>query len=203
MGDGRRILREAQTPKAHSQELLGMIQEVLNAGGISLADLDVLACTRGPGHFTGIRIACSLIQGLALGLNKPVMALSSLQLMALGLYRNTAQHLSQVASDRQQIRDAAQHTRIFAYIPAYPAPRIYGAYYEADAQGVLQGISAEAIYADQQFLVDLCAQGWVVGTGEPCAADLLLLAEQAYTAGQLMRPADLQPVYLEGFLGAL
>lgn len=69
-------------PQKHAQRLLLMVDEVLTEAGISGTDIDALAYGEGPGAFTGIRIAAGVIQGLALGWDKPVFGISSLEAMA-------------------------------------------------------------------------------------------------------------------------
>ena len=64
--------------KSHSQHVLQLIDELLLSARISLNDLDCLATTRGPGSFTGLRIGIAVTQGLAFGLELPVVELSSL-----------------------------------------------------------------------------------------------------------------------------
>jgi tRNA threonylcarbamoyladenosine biosynthesis protein TsaB len=78
---GVQDLTERQ-PRRHAQRLLPMIDEVLQVAGVDKTALDGLAFARGPGSFTGIRIAVSVIQGIALGLNLPVYGFSTLQLLA-------------------------------------------------------------------------------------------------------------------------
>ncbi|MDX1348240.1 MAG: tRNA (adenosine(37)-N6)-threonylcarbamoyltransferase complex dimerization subunit type 1 TsaB [Thiomicrorhabdus chilensis] len=68
-------------PQKHAQRVLPMIDEVLNTLGLSSEQIDFLAYGEGPGAFTGIRIAAGVIQGLALGWNKPVIGISSLEAM--------------------------------------------------------------------------------------------------------------------------
>lgn len=69
-------------PQRHAHRVLEMVDEVLQRASITDADIDFLAYGEGPGAFTGIRIATGVIQGLALGWNKPVIAVSSLEAMA-------------------------------------------------------------------------------------------------------------------------
>lgn len=63
---------------AASIHLIAQIQSLLAQAGISLKHLDAIAFGRGPGAFTGLRTACAVAQGLALGADKPVLALDSL-----------------------------------------------------------------------------------------------------------------------------
>lgn len=69
-------------PQQHSQRILPMIDEVLTRNGLSINDIDALAYGRGPGSFTGVRIAASTIQGLALGAHLKVVEISTLACMA-------------------------------------------------------------------------------------------------------------------------
>jgi len=69
-------------PQRHAHRVLEMVDEVLQQAKVTDAEIDYLAYGEGPGAFTGIRIATGVIQGLALGWNKPVIAVSSLESMA-------------------------------------------------------------------------------------------------------------------------
>lgn len=72
------------TPQSHANELLSIVQGLLKTANLNPKDFDFLIYGEGPGAFTGIRIACGVIQGLAVGWNKPVLAMSSLSSLAKG-----------------------------------------------------------------------------------------------------------------------
>src|SRR5690349_14531885 len=65
-----------------SAQLVPEIMGLLADAGCTLQQLDAIAFGRGPGAFTGLRTACSVAQGLALGAGKPVLAIDSLMLVA-------------------------------------------------------------------------------------------------------------------------
>ena len=68
----------------HSVNLLPMIDEAFAATGLTIAEMDRLAVTVGPGSFTGVRIGVSTLKGLAHGADKPCVAVDALEAMAAG-----------------------------------------------------------------------------------------------------------------------
>ncbi len=85
--DGRRRLSEEflNTTHTHSETLLSMVESSLLKADICVSDIDVFACTVGPGSFTGIRIGVSIIKGLAFSSGKPCVGVSTLEAMAYSL----------------------------------------------------------------------------------------------------------------------
>jgi len=82
--ENERVLRKFNQAKAraHGQFLIPEIQKILDKQKIRLQDLDCLAVNIGPGSFTGLRIGIAAVKGLSLGLNLPIISLSSLDLIA-------------------------------------------------------------------------------------------------------------------------
>lgn len=80
--DGNCVFREVHAGQKHSDLLVPMIMALLAEAGLKLRDLDGLAYGMGPGSFTGLRIACGVAQGLALGADLPVLGISTLEALA-------------------------------------------------------------------------------------------------------------------------
>jgi tRNA threonylcarbamoyladenosine biosynthesis protein TsaB len=68
--------------QTHSKHLMEFIDTALKIAGLNVAELDGLSVTLGPGSFTGLRIGISTVKGLAHALKKPVVGVSSLDVLA-------------------------------------------------------------------------------------------------------------------------
>lgn len=183
-------------PRQHAQKLLPMIQTLLADAGIGLSALDAIAFGRGPGAFTGVRIAIGVVQGLAFALDRPVLPVSNLATLAQGALRE---------------RGASQ---VAAAIDARMDEVYWGCYQAHDGEMRLCG--QEAVIAPERVsLPQGCAGEWFgAGTGWgygermalqvsshdasllPSALDLLTLAGFAWARGEAIAADQAQPVYL-------
>jgi tRNA threonylcarbamoyladenosine biosynthesis protein TsaB len=76
---GERVLGEIERRvTTHSERLLSAIDELLRGAGVKVAEVDAIACGRGPGSFTGLRIGMSTAKGLSWAMEKPLVTVSSL-----------------------------------------------------------------------------------------------------------------------------
>jgi len=189
-------------PQSHTQSLLPMIDQLLGGAGISLTNLDVIALTTGPGSFTGLRIGLGIVQGLAFGVDLPVIGESSLRVMAASARR--------LLTPTQNI-----------LVPCFDArmQEVYWACYHNDE--TLIDSKSPALIADKvsepEKMVDELdliktpilgiGDGWHSVTAKsssiervadfyPHAYDLALLAQTAYAAGRLSTAMDIQPTYI-------
>ncbi len=69
----------------HSETLLPMVETILKAYGITVDDIDLFACTSGPGSFTGVRIGAATVKGLAFGRKTPCIGVSTPEAIAENL----------------------------------------------------------------------------------------------------------------------
>lgn len=85
--DGQFIERSQDTQRTHAELVLPMVADVLREGGVTLAALNGIAYGRGPGAFTGVRIAVGVVQGLGFGADLPTVGVSNLAAVAQQVVR--------------------------------------------------------------------------------------------------------------------
>jgi len=198
VGD-RMIERSEIAPRRHAELILPMIESLLAEAGISRRQIDGIAVGRGPGAFTGVRLAISVAQGLALGLDVPVVPVSS---------------LAALAQDVPMQHD----TPILAVIDARMG-EIYAGTFQRGANGLVEALGAESVGPAQQLVLPPGERWSVVGSGWSAYRELLmtllpteprwcdstrfpqahaiaLLAAPQFAAGHALAPELALPVYL-------
>jgi tRNA threonylcarbamoyladenosine biosynthesis protein TsaB len=186
--------------RRHGDLLLGMMQELLAGADLQVGQLDAFAFGRGPGSFTGLRIAAAVVQGAALAAEKPVVGISTLAAMAQGCRRSAGAEQVLCALDARM-------------------DEVYFGAYAADAGGLMRPLLADCVCLPAMIPVPGPGPWYAAGSGwgahgpallaalrseplamdveRPCEAqDVAVLAADAYAAGQAVDAADAVPVYL-------
>ena len=196
------LFRFTDQPRKHAELILPMVDEVLAEAGLRLQQLDALCFGRGPGSFTGLRIAAGTVQGLAFGADLPVVPVSSLAGLA-----------------QRAVREFGW-TRIHAAFDARMG-EVYWGSYQLNAAGDLELVGRECVCAPDrlqqasgiQMEAGWCGagSGWVfrsaleITTGPlqqcepalmPHARDLLPLATAKWQRGESISAEQVVPVYL-------
>jgi tRNA threonylcarbamoyladenosine biosynthesis protein TsaB len=195
------IFERSQTAeRAHAELIIPMLEALLAEAALSLRQLDALAFGRGPGAFTGVRVATAVVQGLGFGSERPVVPVSDLMALAAGAHR----------------RHGAR--KILACLDARMS-QVYWCAYTVNAPDDLIGCVPEALGAPESIrLPD--SEGWFgVGSGFnayrialtrhigsavgaqdasllPMAQDIAALAKLHLARGQAVSAGEALPVYL-------
>ena len=186
-------------PRAHAQMILPMIDEVLGEARINKHDLDALAFGRGPGSFTGVRVAASVAQGIAFGLNIPVIpvsTLSALALQAMSVFGSEhvlaaidarmkevywceyrSEHGLPVALTTEQVIPPAE-----VPLPSDTQCTGAGSGWEAYRQELDERLGSYMVQVHADLL--------------PRAEEIALIARPEFGAGRVLPPEQAQPVYL-------
>lgn len=201
--EGEITQRDQVAPRRHTELILPMVESLLAEARCSLSDLDALAFGRGPGAFTGVRIATGVVQGLALGAGLPVIPVSTLATLALQAFEKSPAKYALVALD-------ARMGEVY-----------WGAYRREDEPELLRELGPEKVIAPGQAPVPEEAVEAVVAVGPgwnvygeclrqrvvaglldiwpeslPRAAQVARLAVTAFAREGGVAPEEALPVYL-------
>ena len=196
---GAVVARHVVEPRRHTELLLPMIDSALAEAGIELRSLDAIAFGRGPGSFTGLRIACAVAQGLGFGTDRPLIAVSTLQTLAAGMHRTQRARQVLAALDA---RIGEVYWGGFEWDGVAMAPVFDESVGPPDAVRVPDGSGwAGAGPGWSAYRTVLAARlgdrlGTVDATRLPEAVDMLGSARAAVEAGLAVAPWDAAPVYL-------
>lgn len=202
--DGRRIERYLELERGHAEQVLPLVEAVLQEGGIALAALDAIAFGRGPGGFTGVRLAASVAQGLAFGAGVGVVPVSDLAAVA-----RRASQLEPGATQVLVANDARMREVYWARFAVGPLlismvsldgeervdpPSAVSVDMAAGAPWVAAGRGLRA----WPELADRCraAGARLLPDLLPRASEVLDLALPVVAAGQVLDPSQALPVYV-------
>lgn len=194
-------------PRRHAELVLPWAEALLAEAGLRRADLDAIAVSRGPGAFTGVRLGMSIAQGIALALDRPLLPVSTLAVLAMGALRVPG------IPDA----DAPSPDFILAAIDARMG-EVYAGAFVRDGQG-LHALDRERVAAPDALGLPPGGPWHGVGTGFaaadgalarrlgdglvsadatalPRAADLVHLGALLLAAGGAMAPEKAEPAYL-------
>lgn len=90
----------------HSQTLMPMVQSLLKCVGIDISEIDAFAISTGPGSFTGLRIGIGAVKGMAMALDKPCIAVSTLEAIAYPFIKDNAVVCSAMDARCNQVYNA-------------------------------------------------------------------------------------------------
>jgi len=207
---GQISVREVEAPRGHAELLLPMVDELLGEAGIALTALDAIAFARGPGSFTGVRLAASVVQGLAFGARLPVVPVSTLAAVALRALE-TARHEGLDPHEIWVCNDARMGE---VYHAVFTVSDVAQA--AAKAAGIVESVSAPTVVAERWG--SRSGRGLAIGAGHgfraypelaalpglakvypdllPRAREVLALAIPAVEAGLGVDPTQALPIYV-------
>jgi len=193
--DGEVRERFELAPRRHAELSLPWAQQLLAEAGIAKSQLDAIAVGRGPGAFTGVRLAIALAQGIALALDKPVLPVSTLAALAM---RSRGEHILAAIDARMgevylgafaRKGDDMVATSSEGVLKPDAAPLPDG----VEWHGVGTGFSA----ADHALQVRLRTHLVAIDAGAlPHAGDVARLAALAFARGEAVAPDRIEPAYL-------
>lgn len=206
--DGSLIQREVEVDRGHASLILTMIDELLTQSATPLTALDAIAFGRGPGSFTGVRLAASVTQGLAFGADLPVVPVSDLQAVAM-------RALSRIAD-----KGSAVH-HVLVCNDARMHEVYWGCFEEGSGSGKLIPVVPERVSKPSDVQLPAAWAGIMVSAAGrgfaayaeleqrlgqtlthidnrllPGAAEIALLAAAEVRAGRTVAPEEAVPVYL-------
>ncbi|WP_442591005.1 tRNA (adenosine(37)-N6)-threonylcarbamoyltransferase complex dimerization subunit type 1 TsaB [Pedobacter sp. AW31-3R] len=200
--DGQTIaLKELIAQNIHAGSLTLFIQEVMATAGISYQDLDAIAVSKGPGSYTGLRIGVSTAKGLCFALDKPLIAIDTLKMMAAGFQRaqqhNQGMICPMIDARRMEVFTALYHPDLSPALPV-TAKIIDEASYQEELAA--NGITFIGDGAAKCRTAIVSANAVFDETNYNSAANMSELAFEAFNNHQIEDLAYFEPYYLKDFV---
>lgn len=192
-------IRQVKDKNIHAKKLTSFVEAVFQDIDRDMSDIDAIAVSEGPGSYTGLRIGLSTAKGLCYGLNKPLIAISTLQALAqegFWYYPEPDTYIVAVQDARRMDAYSAIYKRTGEEIlaPTFLTlePHTFDAYLPDTAEVVVVGNAAFKL----RGLIDKEAN-WQFPNIECSAKHSAGLAEEAYQAKAFVDVAYFEPFYLK------
>lgn len=226
--DGKLLsVSELYNEKSSSGMLTTLIEHVVKTASLKLHDIDAVAVAKGPGSYTGLRIGVSTAKGLCFTLEKPLIAINTLEAMAYSIYdlRITICDLNnqpQIIVNRIAAANRSEIVNLFCPMLDARRMEVYCAVYKADTLEVTEPTQAKII--DETSFADLLENHQIIFFGDgaekcratlgsnpnavflnqtifPSARSIGALATRAFEQQKFENVADFEPFYLKEFVG--
>jgi tRNA threonylcarbamoyladenosine biosynthesis protein TsaB len=194
--EGHVIERSTEQPRGHADLVLPMVESLLQEAGLRLTDLDGIAYGRGPGAFTGVRIAVGVVQGLAFGAGLKTVGISNLAAVAQQVAEPGDRILICMDARMEQvywssfIREPGSELVTPLLPERVDAPDAVGDGDYSTLAGT--GFKAYATLRSRLATADRVVHDEAL----PRAVDIALLAEAEFRAGRARPATEAEPVYV-------
>lgn len=195
--EGRVLERFEIAPRRHAALALPWAEALLDEAGLKRAQLDAVAVGRGPGAFTGVRLAIAIAQGIALALDRPLLAVSTLQALALRAPDDAEQVLAAIDARMGEVY-VARYRRVAGLLELQGSEQVLAPQAVALPAGVrCHGVGTGFAAADGVLVTHLGgALHSVDAAALPRACDVLTLAVPAFARGEGVAAERVEPAYL-------
>jgi tRNA threonylcarbamoyladenosine biosynthesis protein TsaB len=198
IGD-QQLDRYVELARGHAEQILPLVRELLAEGGITLSSLDAIAFGRGPGGFTGVRLAASVAQGLAFGAGVGVVPVSDLAAVAERAWLEACDIERVLVVNDARMREVYWCAFRREVVPIPLGPERVG----GEATVEMSAVAADWAVAGRGLLAwpALAQRSQAVGAVVlpnllPRASEILALARHEVAAGRILEPAAALPVYV-------
>ena len=192
---------QSELPRTHSATLLELIEQLLADAGLQRRDLCAVSIGNGPGSFTGLRIGLAVAQGIALGLDIPLLPISSLAVLAASAQQHSGSAAGQPLLAVTDARMGQYNVGCFTLAEqgVEPAtlepPRLASA---ADLQSICERYGAPVVAGELATLASLAPLASAFCELQPRADALLAIAAEHYRQGGWPPRDRVELVYLRG-----
>ena len=191
--------RYCDLPKSHASKLAVQISEVLAEGGITVSDCDAVAVSEGPGSYTGLRVGVSTAKGLCFGSGKPLIAISTLKILAMAAVGKADKIIALIDARRMEA---------------------YCAVFDSNGKPLSK---VESLIFDKESFKELLDEGSVIFIGNaadklreiishpnaifeqcsPLAENMIIPATEAFAKKEFKDVAYFEPFYLKDFVAGI